>query len=95
MPVPGTESVVIEQTGGAVDIGDQPSQSAIITLDALRSIDTPAGSSSTAWRSAANVADRTFYRHRAELIGHQLVENIGSDGRPRYRPIEQASDSNE
>lgn len=84
--VPDTGSVVLEQAGSRLDDADDLHDAALATLEALSEIDTPEGTSSTAWRVATEVAERTFYRHKAELVRHGLVRNIGTDARPRYRP---------
>jgi hypothetical protein len=93
--VPDTGSVVIEQAGARTEPDEDLHDAAMATLNALVEIDTPEGSTSSAWRSAAEVAERTFYRHRAELLRHGFVLNIGSETRPRYRPVGLGGDSDE
>jgi 5S rRNA maturation endonuclease (ribonuclease M5) len=85
-PVPGTDSVVIVQTG-RVDPDELPN-AAFDTLAALRAIDVPEGVPSTAWRLAADASERSFFRHRSGLLKRGHVNNVGSDKQPRYRPAD-------
>lgn len=87
VPVPDTASVVLEQVGRKAEPDEDLHAAALATYTALVEIDTPEGTPSTAWRSAAEIAERTFYRHRADLIRHGFVHNIGTEARPRYRPV--------
>jgi hypothetical protein len=54
------------------------------TLRALRDISIPGGIASGAWEEASPCATATFYRHRAGLLEHGLVVNIGTEKQPRY-----------
>ncbi len=90
-PVPDTDSVVIEQAGARIE-GDDLTAAAFDTLKALRDIDVTEGVSATAWRAAADATERTFYRHRSGLLQHGHVVNIGTDTRPRYRPVDEVEE---
>lgn len=57
------------------------------TLETLRSIEVPGGISSKAWQMAAEASERTFYRHRAALLRHAMVANIGTEKQPRYQVV--------
>lgn len=85
-PVPGTASVVVvEAIGDAA--GDDLPAAALDTLTVLREIDVPGGVSTATWqRAAEGISERTFYRHRAGLLSHGQVVNVGSDKQPKYRP---------
>lgn len=84
--VPGTDSVVVVEAGGPAS-GELPS-AAFDTLDALRDIDVPGGVSPTTWQKAVDVSERTFYRHRAGLLQHSHIVNVGTEKQPKYRPNE-------
>jgi archaellum biogenesis ATPase FlaH len=55
------------------------------TLDALRQIEVPGGVSASAWRMTVECSEKTFYRHRASLLSHGMIENVGTDKVPRYQ----------
>ena len=52
--------------------------------EALRSFGAD-GATSVEWREAADVAQRTFERHRSSLIEAGLVVRVGAEFPPRYR----------
>ncbi|MDX2206044.1 MAG: AAA family ATPase [Gemmatimonadales bacterium] len=55
----------------------------VAVLEALAAIlDDPAGATATTWRQSAGLAERSFYRARADLVRANLVEKRGS----RYLP---------
>lgn len=66
------------------DTLDTLGQSTMATFEALQSIAMADGVSSTAWMAVAAVPDRTFWRHRKQLVSAGLVHNIGTDRQPRY-----------
>jgi hypothetical protein len=55
------------------------------TLHALVDVDLPGGVSAKVWGTAAEKAERTFYRHRTDLLNQGLVVNVGTEKAPRYR----------
>lgn len=75
------ESAVVVQ---ALGDDDGIPESVLETLEALAGIEVPGGVAAGPWKAAANVPERTFYRHRKALLDHQLVQNIGTDKQPRY-----------
>lgn len=79
------DSVVIDRAGD--DDPDNLPAAAVATLEALQQIDVPGGVSATAWRTSADVAERSFYRHRTGLLNAGLVVNVGTDKQPRYKPV--------
>jgi hypothetical protein len=83
-PVPDTGSVVLTQAG-RTDVDKLPA-GVFETLEVLRTIDLPGGVSPTTWQKASDVSERTFYRHRAGLVKHGHVINLGTDKTPKYRP---------
>ena len=54
------------------------------TLEALASVAVEGGVSAKVWMSASDVAERTFYNHRAGLLQSGLVQNIGGSRQPLY-----------
>jgi len=84
--------VVVEGTGScAIDVAgdidpDQLPSSVAATLLALEAIDLDGGMSPSAWQKSADVAERTFYRHRKNLVDAGLVVNVGTEKTPKYRP---------
>lgn len=82
--VEGTGSCAID-VAGDIDPDDLPS-SVASTLLALEAIDLDGGMSPTAWHKSADVPERTFYRHRKNLVDAGLVVNVGTDKTPKYRP---------
>jgi 5S rRNA maturation endonuclease (ribonuclease M5) len=87
--VDGTQSVVVVPADAATT--DLPG-AVFATLQALRDIDVPGGSTTVAWRVTVDVPERTFYRHRSGLVQHRLVTNVGTDKQPRYRPTDALDD---
>lgn len=77
------DSVVIEPATGSAR--DEMPAGVTDTLETLRQIEVPGGVSLTAWRVAVEASERTFYRHRAALLEHGLVENVGTEKTPRYQ----------
>jgi hypothetical protein len=55
------------------------------TLQALVEVDVAGGVSAKVWEAAAEKAERTFYRHRTDLLNQGLVVNVGTEKAPRYR----------
>jgi hypothetical protein len=77
--------VVVSASKGSEDTA--LSARAMETLDALRGIQVPGGIPTTAWKLAASTPERTFYRHLKLLLDHKLIENVGTDQRPRYQEV--------
>lgn len=86
IPVPLARSVAVGRPDRATQEMTQGP-----TLAALMDIAVPGGVSATTWRLVAPVGERTFYRHLAALLHRGLVENVGSERAPRYRPVEPAT----
>lgn len=82
--VQGTGSVTVTRARG-VD-PDRLPDSVNATLEALAAIDVPGGVAAGAWKASAELAERTFYRHRKYLLDAEMVTNEGTDSTPRYRP---------
>lgn len=77
------DSVVVTPVGA--ESPDELPAGVLETLDALRHIEVPGGVSTRVWRVAVGLPERTFYRHRAELVKHGFVENVGTDKTPKYQ----------
>lgn len=61
----------------------------LATLEALREVYVEGGVPVSVWKSAVDVSEATFYRHRSRLLDVGLVENVGTDKQPRYVPVDQ------
>lgn len=55
------------------------------TLEVLREIDAPGGTTMAVWLEAADTSRATLYRHRTELLRAGSIVNVGTDKTPRYR----------
>jgi hypothetical protein len=88
LEVPGTKSVVVvDQTQGGAELPEKLAA----TLAALMEADVPQGLSSTQWMEVADVPERTFYRHRSDLLKRSLVIDITDGSKtPKYRPADGA-----
>jgi AAA domain len=86
--VEGTHSVVIDRAQPLDP--DDLSAGVAATLDALVAVDVPEGVPASVWKGAVDAPERSFYRHRKGLIEQGLVANVGTDARPRYRPMSPA-----
>lgn len=84
--VDGTDSGVVVHAGATSDADELPA-AVFETLDTLREIEVDGGVSATAWRVAVAASERTFYRHRAGLLRHGFVENVGTEKTPRYQVV--------
>lgn len=85
--VPGTESVAIGQPSPDDMRDDLPAKAADV-LAALIEVDVDEGVGPTVWRAATEgVSDRSFWRSRKALLDRNLVRNVGTSGRPKYRPV--------
>jgi hypothetical protein len=81
--VPHLESVILEPIESVLS-EDLPHPA----LTCLREIDDPGGVSTSVWLTASELAERTFYRARKDLVAAGLVVNIGTERQPRYRAVD-------
>ena len=82
------DSCVLVPAGSVKDDDNLPA-GVLAVLDALRTVAVPGGVSTKVWKSAVEVPEPTFYRHRRRLLEVGLVKNLGSDRQPLYVPVEQ------
>jgi hypothetical protein len=89
--VHGVASMALDRPAENLRADDAAHHSAE-ALAALVAIDVPGGASTSAWRLASGLTERTFYRHRKVLLDAGQVVNVGSEARPRYRPVAEQED---
>lgn len=86
-PVPGTDSVALTACSPEEGNDEMPAKAPDV-LAALADIDVEEGVSATSWKaSCEGISERTFYRSRKALLEKGIVRNVGTGGRPRYRPV--------
>lgn len=82
--VPNSGSVTLAEPGAEPELPP----GVALTLGALGEVDVEGGVPTGVWRSAAgDIPERSFYRHRKALLDREIVINVGTDARPRYRPL--------
>jgi hypothetical protein len=83
---PVSDSVIVAAaTASAAD--DGISKGALETLGSLREIEVPGGIPPSTWLVAVTCAQRTFYRHLQQLLTNKMIENVGTEKRPRYQEV--------
>lgn len=78
------DSLVLVPAAPGDDRDDGLTPAMAATLDVLAAIEVPGGVSATTWMEATDTPRSTFHRHRARLIDHGAVLNVGTDRAPRY-----------
>jgi len=79
-------SLVLVPARAAPKRPDELSGSALIVARALREIDGAGGVSKSEWQLCVpEMPERTFFRARVQLIESGMVQNVGTDHRPRFR----------
>lgn len=89
---PAAGSVAIADHTGKREPDGELTRGAVSTLDALVEIALPTGVPTSAWETKAEeagISRSMFYTHRKTLLDRDLVENVGTDNRPKYRPTDQ------
>ena len=83
--LPVAESCVLVEAG-KVTVSDELGTGEEATLEALRSVQVPGGVPAKVWEEAATetCSRRSFWTHRSRLLERGMVQNVGTDARPRY-----------
>ena len=84
---PAANSIVLTEGGPT----DRLPGALLETLRTLVGIDAGNGVPTGQWQLSSDVAERTFYRYRSDLVRLGLVHNVGSEKRPRYQATEQGT----